>query len=1441
MTDDRPPGSDADAAASRTAAGWEASRLARLRARFASPWAAVGFAHAAVGAGLAVRWSMNDPGIRFVILYPTVAVAALVAGPIAGLTATAVAALGAEFLFFAPVWATGAALFADTMAVANFVLTGLLMSLVAAVDRAEAQRMLAGMLRGRAAEEHHRTVVEALLEGVIVFDADGRVTAANPSAERLLGLSLDELRRTFRSIAEWPLMREDGSPLAVEDLPAARVLRDRRPIHDEVVEFRLADRSRWFLFNAVPIFEPGGDRIASVVISFDDVTERRLAEREISEGRTRLKTLFSVLNEGVILFAADGRVLSHNPAAERILGHPPGVLDDFPAGFRGWDLAHEDGTRMEIPDYPVVRVFASGEAIHGQVLGAIRGDEIVWLLNNADPMFDPTTGEIAAVVVSFADITERRRIEKALAESRARLASVFEALHEAVLVFDAEGRTLSCNRAAETVLRCPTAQLLEGEGFLGLGRRTVRADGTPFPVEERPIRRVLAGNPGQRGTVVGIGDQTDTFWLEVNDQPIRDARTGAIVAVVASFSDITDRIVRERELAESRAHLASIFTAVHEGILVYSSDGRVLNCNPAAGRLLRRSADELRAARSMFSATGALDENGRPLAIDDYPVVRTLRTGEAVHGVVVGLPFDDGTVWLLVNSEPIADPVGGGIGAAVVSINDVTERLHARRQLEESRARFASVVSSAMDAIVSVDEDQRVVLFNTAAERVFGLSAAEALGRPLAGFIPERFRDRHDASFRRFAVDPDARRDTPDAGARTFFGLRADGTEFPFEASVSRVEIDGKPLFNIVLRDITARLAAERVDAQLAAVVRSSPDAILTVSMEGRFETWNDAATRMFGYTEAEAVGAPIDIIFFPNTPDGGTANFERIRRGEAFKIEAVRRRADGSPLEVMTSAAPIRDSSGRIVAAVAILSDISERKRKERELAERDQELRQTLDAAGLGVWWLDTETALVHCDSRSRALFDLTEVEPLDVLARRLHLEDRDALLDLPHRLADTGTGLALVLRRQAADGAVSWLSLTARSRRRPGHGEEIWGTVQDVTEARRAEEAMRRSEASRRLEALGRMTGGIAHDLNNLLTVVSGNLQLLEMSPGSDKTGRWIAEALRASESGAALNERLLTFARRRRLAPSLTDLNDLVGAMIDMLHRSVGAHVTVVTVLGADLGLVRVDAAEIENAVLNLVLNARDAMPEGGRIVVETSNTWVDQTTMPAEEGVHVGEYVRLTVSDNGHGMAPDVAARAFEPFFTTKEIGRGSGLGLATLHGFIHQSGGFVTLYSEVDHGTAVNLYLPRGDTSADIRAAAVERRPVRGHGETILVVEDDAAVRRVTRERLEALGYRVETAANAPAALDILAAGRSVDLVFTDVVMPGGLSGLDLARGLRADDPRRRILVTSGFAEDFTDGRQAGETGFLFLRKPHSLIELADAIAAALAPEEPTA
>jgi CheY-like chemotaxis protein len=319
---------------------------------------------------------------------------------------------------------------------------------------------------------------------------------------------------------------------------------------------------------------------------------------------------------------------------------------------------------------------------------------------------------------------------------------------------------------------------------------------------------------------------------------------------------------------------------------------------------------------------------------------------------------------------------------------------------------------------------------------------------------------------------------------------------------------------------------------------------------------------------------------------------------------------------------------------------------------------------------------------------------------------------------------------------------------------------------------------------------------------------------------------------------LTARLLTFARRRSLDAVLIDLNEHVLGMMDLLRRTIGETISLSASLAPDLWVVRSDLSEIESAVLNLAINARDAMPSGGRLILETCNAVLAEDDLAGEFGVKPGRYVRLSVSDTGMGMAPDVLARAFEPFFTTKQAGKGTGLGLSVIYGFAKQSGGHATIYSELGHGTTVNVYRPcavedRRDSPAASGGEAVSREP---SGQTILVVEDQLPVREVTMRRLRQLGYVVLEAENAQSAVDVIQSGSPIDLVFTDVVMPGEMTGFDLWKWVKANRPGLPVVLTSGFAEDVARAREDGEGLSQILRKPYSREELMQAIERALLP-----
>ncbi len=390
---------------------------------------------------------------------------------------------------------------------------------------------------------------------------------------------------------------------------------------------------------------------------------------------------------------------------------------------------------------------------------------------------------------------------------------------------------------------------------------------------------------------------------------------------------------------------------------------------------------------------------------------------------------------------------------------------------------------------------------------------------------------------------------------------------------------------------------------------------------------------------------------------------------------------------------------------------------------------------------------------------------------------------------------------------------------------------GILHDMTDDVKRRKALQRAQ---KMEAVGQLTGGLAHDFNNLLTVIIGNLELLEMRLEDFPKPELLSEALEAAGLGAKLTAQLLAFSRKQALAPETVSLNKLVTSMKALLDRTLGRQITVVTDLAGDLRPTLTDPGQIENAILNLAINARDAMPEGGTLTLKTRNIVLDKDYTEAQIDVEPGPYVALSVTDTGTGMSAEVIEHVFDPFFTTKGIGAGSGLGLSMVYGFAKQSGGHVAIYSEEDLGTTVTLYLPPAlENDQDSTVQTDSGKPATG-SETILVVEDDQRVKRLTVTRLEGLGYTVLAADNGPAALKILRANDQIDLVLSDIVMPGGMTGFEVADQALDINPGLKILLATGYASNGQAGNAQARTRHTILHKPYSLTDLATTLRALL-------
>jgi len=411
--------------------------------------------------------------------------------------------------------------------------------------------------------------------------------------------------------------------------------------------------------------------------------------------------------------------------------------------------------------------------------------------------------------------------------------------------------------------------------------------------------------------------------------------------------------------------------------------------------------------------------------------------------------------------------------------------------------------------------------------------------------------------------------------------------------------------------------------------------------------------------------------------------------------------------------------------------------------------------------------------------------------------------------------------VTDRSQAEHALQSLNATLEQR-----------VVDEVSERMRTEDQLRQAQ---KMDAIGQLTGGIAHDFNNMLAVVIGALNLMQrrLNKGDTDVTRYIEAAIDGANRASALTQRLLAFSRQQPLNPVSLDVNVMVGQMTELLARTIGEHISIETVRGAGLWRTFADQVQLESAIINLAVNARDAMPDGGKLTIETANTAID-ARYGAEHGVADGQYVVICVSDTGVGMSPEVMAQAFDPFFTTKEVGKGTGLGLSQVFGFVRQSGGHVKLYSEAGHGTTVKIYLPRfyGADDAPVLEDAVVIRDG-SQSETILVVEDDQRVRAFSTEALRELGYSVISAVNGPDALRQIDAGAKIDLLFTDMVMPE-MNGRQLAEAALARLPRLKVVFTTGYAPNAAVHSGVLEPNAAYLHKPSTLDQLAAKIRATL-------
>jgi PAS domain S-box-containing protein len=761
---------------------------------------------------------------------------------------------------------------------------------------------------------------------------------------------------------------------------------------------------------------------------------------------------------------------------------------------------------------------------------------------------------------------------------------------------------------------------------------------------------------------------------------------------------------------------------------------------------------------------------------------------------------------------------------------DTTEQKLAEEKLREQKLLLDTALNNMHHGLLMFDKDSRAVVINQTYIDMYRLSPQQAKpGCTMRELLELR------AANGTFAGDIDSY--IEDMAAR---GYDADGI---FDNPHGRfIRVVNRPTGNdgwvSVHEDVTRqceheaaiRRYAEREQLFIAAV-ESSNDAIITKDLDGVITGWNPAAEHLFGYASEEVVGRHIDVIVPEELRGEIREILKKIKNGDRVDHhETVRVDRNGQRIDVSLSISPVKSEAGAIIGAAKVARDITARKKAQEALRESERMAQDIIAGSLDGFVQIDGSGSIIEWNPQAEVIFGWSRLEALGKRLTELYLppdfqtHDRALAERMTAPNGDIRAGERFEYDAVRKDGRKIRVeaALTALQRH---DGYVFNGFVRDITDKVAAAEQLRQAQ---KMESVGQLTGGIAHDFNNMLTVITGTIDFLADAV-SDKPelvgiARMISEA---AERGAELTSHLLAFARRQPLQPRRIDINALMAESGKLLRPALGEHIEIEIVPNQSLWPALVDPNQLTSALLNLAVNARDAMAEGGKLTLEASNVVLDQAYADRNSEVKPGNYVLIAVSDTGYGIPEAIRERIFEPFFTTKEVGKGTGLGLSMIYGFVKQSNGHIKVYSEEGHGTTFRIYLPRAGEQAETALEAFSDSDIKGGNETILIVEDDALVRGSVTAQLQSLGYKTLSAAGAAEALRMVEDGAQFDLLFTDVIMPGKMNGRQLAEEIAKRRSRLKVLFTSGYTENAIIHHGRLDPGVLLLAKPYRKIELA--------------
>jgi PAS domain S-box-containing protein len=887
-------------------------------------------------------------------------------------------------------------------------------------------------------------------------------------------------------------------------------------------------------------------------------------------------------------------------------------------------------------------------------------------------------------------------------------------------------------------------------------------------------------------------------------------------AVWLNRTDLARRQAEERD-----EQLAAIVHSSSEAMVGKTLDGTITSWNNSAQRLYGYSEEEAIGQNvSILSPNGdsaensvKLDDIRKGLPIENFETMRRRKDKVLIH---VSLTI-----------SPVRDREGNVIAASTVA-RDITARKQAEERLRQSQTQLKGIIDSAMDAVITVDQDQRVMMFNAAAEKMFGYPAKEIVGRQLANLIPQNLRGGHAEHIRNFGETGTTNRTMGAAG--TLKALRKDGTEFPIEASISQVKIGGEKLFTAIVRDVTERVRAERALREQASILDLTQ--VLVRDMDDRIVLWNRGAEKLYGYTLEEALGRSSHGLLRTEFPEPLNIIQERLMRTGEWEGELVHRKRDGSRIVVASVWTLERHLNGQPWRILEANTDITARKRAEEAVKLAQARLLSALEGGRMGTWVWDINKNTVDWDDAMGVLFGRSPSEmtggSIEPFFSWLHPQDRERTRTAIEKALREGTNHDSEYRIHRPDGSLIWITSRGKVERdAQGNAFRMTGISVDVTDRKKMEEQLLQSQ---KMESLGTLAGGIAHDFNNILLAIGGNASMaIEDLAKDHPVQQSLQEIAKAGARASSLVRQILAFSRRQAPDRKRITVQPVVEEAIGMLRATLPARVEIRSNCAPDLPAIAADSTQLHQVIMNLCTNAARAMGEQGGILEVSAKPFKITVDLVAQLArVHEGNYVRLSVSDNGCGMEPAIVERIFDPFFTTQSPGQGTGLGLSVVHGIMKDHDGSISVYSEPGKGSIFHLYFP-ADGAATEKAREVAAPP-RGNGEHLLYVDDEEALVVLATRSLGRLGYQITGHTDPVLALQAFRENpECFAAVVTDLSMPT-MSGAELAHQVLAIRPDIPVVMTSGYIrpEDELEARRLGVRELIL--KPDTIEELAKAL-----------